>query len=82
MQQSRCCHLLVNVGTARAFAAIPEATAQHMWVSALDSYARGGLDCAHGADAHNCGMVARAFNEFDAGTVTVRALTARLNDVQ
>jgi hypothetical protein len=55
---------------------------QRLWVPALDAYARGGLDSAHDADAHNCGMVAKAFYEFDAGAATIRALTARLNDLQ
>ena len=76
-----CYHLLVDVGTARTYANIPDPAAQQLWTRALDAYARGGIDCAHGADSHDYGLVARAATEFDAGTADIRALTDRLNSL-
>jgi len=76
-----CYHLLVDVGVARTYADIPDPVAQRLWAGALDAYAQGGLDCAHGADSHNYGMVARAATEFDGGTADIHALTDRLNSL-
>jgi hypothetical protein len=76
-----CYHLLVDVGDARAFASIPDTTAQHLWTAALDAYSRGGIECAHGADAHDYDMVARASTDFDTGTANIRALTTRLHSL-
>jgi hypothetical protein len=77
-----CYHLLVDVGVARAYEDIPDPVAQQLWAGALDAYARGGIDCAHGADSHNYGMVARAAAEFDAGTANIHSLTIRLNGLR
>ncbi len=77
-----CYHLIVDVGKARRYAAIPDPAAQRLWTEALDAYARGGLECAHGADGHDYRMVAHASAEFDSGTASIRALAARLDSLQ
>lgn len=74
-----CYRLLVDVGSAQAFASVPETTAQHLWFSALTAYAHGALDCARGADAHNYGVVRQASHEFDYGTADIQQLKTRLN---
>lgn len=76
-----CYVLLLDAHASQQAAPIPDPAAQRLWSSALGAYARGALECGHGADAHNDGMVARATAEFGTGTSYIKLLRLRLDDL-
>ena len=77
---SGCYVLLLDVHAAQEFASIPESTAEQQWSAALNAYARGAFECAHGADAHDDSILAQSSRDFDRGTFLIRQLTLRLDN--
>lgn len=72
-----CRHLLSDVRVAQADPTIPDAAAQKLWASALDSYAHGATDCADGSQASNYTLIIRAAQEINGGSADI-AQVARL----
>lgn len=76
-----CRHLLADVHSAQAYAAVPDAGIERRWSAALASYATGAADCAHGSETQNYSLIITAATEISRGTTAVVALTPRLNQL-
>jgi hypothetical protein len=68
-----CNHLLADVRSAQAYPAVPDATIEPLWSTALDLYALGAADCARGSATHNYSLIITSAKELSKGTDNLRS---------